>query len=116
MRTLLAPFSALLQAIRRAAQRLRVVVTRLAGRLRQDAALAWARHTRRLRSDRPYRRTLTAALAALATTLLPHPPLAAALGAWLAEPPPTRWDLNDEDPDDAPPWRGPHRWDAHPRP
>jgi hypothetical protein len=114
MHVLLAPFSALLRAIRRLAKRLGEVASHLARRVHGEAAAAWSRHARRMTVDRPYRRTLTVALAALTTTVLPHPAVAAALGAWLAEPPQPRWrtvEDDDEDEDSGPPYRG-RLWDT----
>jgi hypothetical protein len=61
-----------------------------------------ARHVRRWANESSYRRTLLAALTALAATFMPHPVAAAALGAAVAEWSPRRIDAYDYDDDDEP--------------
>ena len=104
--TLLTPFRALLTHLRDLAQMVHAHATQ-----------AWARHTDRLDTDRTYRRTLVTAVTALATTLVPHPVLAAALGVWITETPRPTLRPDDDDPDDdddPPPWRPrPTMWDRY---
>ena len=130
--TLPIPVSALLQALRRAwawASRLVQRVAHLgvqAARLAGARTITFTRDARerlaeRWRSDGAYRRTLIAALSAIAATLLPHPAAAAALGALAAERPARpshRRDpfFEDDDEDDYPPRRAPlDPWAPSPR-
>jgi hypothetical protein len=74
----------------------------------------------RWQDDSTYRRTLIAALSALAATLLPHPAAAAALGALVAERPTRtthrRDPFLDDDEDAYPPRRAPlDPWAPNPR-
>jgi hypothetical protein len=98
LNTLIAP-------LRAVARHLRALVQML----HAHAPRAWVRHTDRLEEDRSYRRTLVTAVTALATTLVPHPVIAAALGVWITETPrsPHPAPVYDPDADDdgPPPWR-----------
>ena len=61
------------------------------------------RHRHRWSSDSAYRRTVLAALVAVASTVMPHPVTAAALGALIADyTPRSRWESYEEDDDE---WR-----------
>jgi hypothetical protein len=97
-----------------------------AARLAGTRTITFTRNARdrlaeRWQSDSSYRRTLIAALSAIAATLLPHPAAAAALGALVAERPvrPShRRDpfFEDDDEDDYPPRRAPlDPWAPSPR-
>jgi hypothetical protein len=90
--------SALLRSLRRAWAWISRLVHRVAQLGTQAARLAGTRTTtftrnakdrlaERWQCDGSYRRTLIAALSAIAATLLPHPAAAAALGALVAERP-----------------------------
>jgi integrase len=72
--------------------------------------------TDRLDADRTYRRTLVTAVTALATTLVPHPVIAAALGVWITDtprPPLRPVDYDPDEDDDPPPWRSrPTLWNT----
>ena len=124
--------STLLRSLRRAWAWVSRVVHRVAhlgtqaARLAGTRSITFARNTRdrlaqRWQSDGSYRRTLIAALSAVAATLLPHPAAAAVLGALVAERPvrPShRRDpfLEDDDEDDYPPRRAPlDPWTPSPR-
>ena len=103
---LINPFRALVHHVRELVQM-----------VHDHARQAWSRHTDRLDVDRTYRRTLVTAVTALATTLVPHPVIAAALGVWITETPrpplrPVDYDPDDDD-DEPPPWRArPTAWDT----
>jgi hypothetical protein len=94
-------------------------------RLARTRTITFTRNARqrlaeRWQSDRSYRRTLIAALSAIAATLLPHPAAAAALGALVAERPvrPShgRDPFLEDDEDDYPPRRAPlDPWAPSPR-
>lgn len=108
--------SALLRSLRRALAWVRRVMHRVAhpcaeaARIAGTRTIAFTRNGRerlaeRWQSDGSFRRTLIAALSAVAATVLPHPAAAAALGALVAERPvrPTRHRepfLDDEEEDD----------------
>lgn len=98
-------WSSLIAPLRTVFRQLRDLVQMVHG----HASRAWVRHTDRLDTDRTYRRTLVTAVTALATTLVPHPVIAAALGVWITETPRSPhpapvYDPDEED-DDPPPWR-----------
>jgi len=130
--TLPIPVSALLRSLRRVWARISRLVHRVAHvstqavRLAGTRTITFTRNARdrlaeRWQSDGSYRRTLIAALSAVAATLLPHPAAAAVLGALVAERPvrPShRRDpfLEDDDEDDYPPRRAPlDPWTPSPR-
>lgn len=115
------------RAFTRLTDRLARVATQLAstGIARTVTFVVSAREriTSRWHSDTTYRRTLVAALAAIAATVLPHPFAAAAIGALVAEPAlrtnssrrPSYLEDYDED-DDYPPRRPPvDPWAPSPR-
>ena len=121
-----------MRSLRRAWARVSRLVHRVAdlgnraARLAGTRTITFTRNARdrlaeRWQSDGSYRRTLIAALSAIAATLLPHPAAAAALGALVAERPvrPShRRDLffEDDDEDDFPPRRAPlDPWAPSPR-
>ena len=92
-----------------------VTVHRGLERLHQLYVLVTARHVRRWAGDSGYRRTLLAAVTALAATVVPHPVAAAALGAAVAEWSPRRHDpyeYDDEDDEFAPTSRR-RLWDSY---
>ena len=71
------------------------------------------RHQTRWISETTYRRTIVAAVVAVASTALPHPVTAAALGALLADQlPGRRWDPYDDEDDDPYPRRSPRLWET----
>ena len=84
-------------------------------RISTAVTVAVKRHLAAWRHETTYRRTLAAALAAVFATLLPHPAIAAAMGAMIAERP-SRRPVWDDDEDDEPRWG--HRqpaWSSRPR-
>ena len=114
--------SALLRSLRRAWAWVSRLVHRVAhlgtqaARLAGTRTIAITRNARerlaeRWQSDGSYRRTLIAALSAIAATLLPHPAIAAALAAVVADRPRMgRRPLFDEDEDQDWPRRESHSW------
>jgi hypothetical protein len=128
MASLTAPIRAVLEAVRTAWRHLRDGLHRMRDLVHGRASRAWSRHTTRVAADRTYRRTLSTAVAALVSTLLPHPAIAAAVAVWVADPPrprlrpvppQSRYGIEDEDDDgdDPPPWRPrPTLWDTLDRP
>lgn len=77
--------SPLLAGLARGLRWMRRVIARIHGSLIRSASTISVRLREQWQSDSGYRRTLIAALSAITATALPHPAIAAALGATLAQ-------------------------------
>jgi hypothetical protein len=106
--------------VARTARFVRAITATATARTVEFARSSRSRLTARWHTDSSYRRTLIAAVAAITATLLPHPAVAAAIGALIAERPTrstARHDpfLDEFDEDDYPPRRAPADPWASPR-